>query len=549
MRDGVRLNTFVYLPEPGDSRYPVIVHRTPYGITTPQGEEPINPARGWLPDPNDPLRGSILRGWRQIVGRGYAAVYQDCRGRFGSEGEDRLYADDARDGFDTLEWIDAQPWCNHQIGLSGSSAGSTTALAAASEGHPSVKAFFSQVGSSSIYDDVVFQGQAIELERLWLWVANNLAGLSADHRRRLTDQGVLTVEQLTVAEEAARERQAALAAAEEVWPPFIDSDAWMRLPLTGYPDLSTLQPQLDKLLRHATPDSFRAQHNFRKSINIPGFHVTCWFDIFLTSVVSAFLELQDRVGDQHLWIGPNSHFFVYDPVFWPRDPYFEWFDYWLKGIPAPIVKEPPVFFSPRAWVEETETYVADDWRHATTWPPPGGEPERWYLRGDGSLGDRPFGQAGSYVYDPARPVPSVGGRAMLIKSGAHDQRPVQALKDYGLRYVTDVLPDDVTVAGPAEAVLTVSSDCPDTDFVVKVTDIHPDGRALLILEGVMRAMFRLGGVEPERLQPGICVQVRVDLGHIHHCFRSHHRIGVDVTSSNFPRMGPQHQQRPCGARR
>ena len=158
MRDGVRLNTFVFLPESGGPRYPVILQRTPYGITSPEGQHVTDCTKGWLPDPNAPLRGSILRGRREIVRRGYAAVYQDTRGRYGSEGEDHVYGDDAADGYDTLAWIASEPWSNQHVGLSGSSAGVTTALAAASQCHPSVRAFFAQVGGSSIYDDVVYEG-------------------------------------------------------------------------------------------------------------------------------------------------------------------------------------------------------------------------------------------------------------------------------------------------------------------------------------------------------------------------------------------------------
>lgn len=100
--------------------------------------------------------------------QGYAAVYQDTRGRFASEGKDRVYADDASDGWDTLEWVSAQDWANGRVGMSGSSAGATTTYAAASTRHPTLQAFWAQVGGSSIYDDVVYEGQSIEMERLWL---------------------------------------------------------------------------------------------------------------------------------------------------------------------------------------------------------------------------------------------------------------------------------------------------------------------------------------------------------------------------------------------
>src|SRR5262244_1891581 len=183
MRDGARLNTFVFLPQSGGPRWPVIVHRTPYGITASEASDKTDHTRAWLPSAKEPFRGSILRGWRNIVAHGYAAVYQDTRGRHGSEGEDRVYADDASDGQDTLEWIAAQPWTNQLVGMSGSSAGATTTFAAASTRHPSLRAFFAQAGASSIYDDVVYEGQSIEMERLWLWVARNIPGLSLSHRK------------------------------------------------------------------------------------------------------------------------------------------------------------------------------------------------------------------------------------------------------------------------------------------------------------------------------------------------------------------------------
>jgi putative CocE/NonD family hydrolase len=182
MRDGTRLNTFVFLPGSGGPRWPVILHRTPYGITTAGASDKTDFTKAWLPSPEEPLRGSILRGWRNIVAHGYAAVYQDTRGRHGSEGEDRVYADDAVDGRDTLDWIASQPWSNHMVGMSGSSAGATTTFAAASTRHPTLRAFFAQAGASGIYDDVVYEGQSIEMERLWLWVARNIPGLSSSHR-------------------------------------------------------------------------------------------------------------------------------------------------------------------------------------------------------------------------------------------------------------------------------------------------------------------------------------------------------------------------------
>ena len=536
MRDGVRLNTFVFLPQDGGPRFPVILHRTPYGITLPQGQDVTDSTKGWLPDPQTPLLGPILRGWRAIVQRGYAAVYQDCRGRYGSEGEDHVYGDDAADGFDTLEWIESEPWTNHQVGLSGSSAAATTALAAASQCHPTARAFFAQVGGSSIYDDVVYEGQSIEMERLWLWVAGNIAGLSDSHREAIARQRGLNAGELAAAADSARARYTTLAAAGRANPPYIECAEWMHLPLTGYPDFSLWQPYLDEILRHPAPDDFRTRHNFRPTIDIPGFHLTTWFDIFQTSVLAAFKELHSRVGNQRLWIGPNGHSFVYERNFWPRDPYFEWFDHWLKGEQTQIMNEPAVFYSPRAWVGDQNNYVADDWRHSDSWPPSGTVPQKFYLTGDGRLRTNgPDGEARSYLYDPRRPIPTLGGRNMLIAVGSRDQRPVQALPNYGLSYRSEVLDEDLTIAGSVDVALHVQSNCRDTDFVAKLIELHPDGRAMLLMDGVVRAMYRDPAAGPQHLAPDQVYPLTIHLGDIHHTFTAGSRLEVDITSSNFPR--------------
>ena len=181
MRDGIRLNTFVFLPESGGPRYPVILHRTPYGITAPGAQSVTDCTRAWLPSAVEPWRGSILRGWRSIVAHGYAAVYQDTRGRYGSEGEDHVYGDDAEDGYDTLEWIANQPWTNQMVGMSGVGRRHHHVCRRVAASPQSAR-LLHPGGRSSIYDDVVCEGQSIEMERLWLWVAKNIPGLSPSHR-------------------------------------------------------------------------------------------------------------------------------------------------------------------------------------------------------------------------------------------------------------------------------------------------------------------------------------------------------------------------------
>jgi uncharacterized protein len=535
MRDGTRLNTFAFLPADGAARWPVILHRTPYGIVAADAPHKFDHTHAWLPNPAEPMRGSILRGWQAITAHGYATVYQDCRGRPGSEGEDRVYADDANDGHDTLEWIAGQDWSNGRVGMSGSSAGATTTFAAASTRHPCLRAFFAQAGASSIYDDVVCEGQSIEMERLWLWVSKNIPGLSASHREAVMARFGIGAAELDRAAASAAERWNRLDAARRAEPPFINSPDWLRLPLTGYPDFATWQPFLDEIVSHPAPDDFRGRHNFRRTIDIPGFHVTSWFDIFQTSVIAAFQEIQARTGTQKLWVGPNEHYFVYASNFWPRDPYFEWFSHWLKDEPSTLVNEPAVYYSPRAWVDNRVAYEPTDWRRAERWPPPGGAPHRLYLCGDGSLGQTPSGEPRRYRYDPRRPIPNLGGRNMLIDAGPRDQRPAQALPDYGLIYRGEPLPSDMTIAGNVQVTLDVGSDCPDTDFVAKLIEMLPDGSAMLLMDGITRAMYRDPVAGAQRLEAGRIYPLIINFGDICHTFRAGSRIEIDVASSNFPR--------------
>ena len=232
-------------------------------------------------------------------------VYQDTRGRYASQGEDRVYADDAADGYDTLEWIAEQPWTNQRVGVSGSSAAATTApWRRPAPGTRRCGPFSPRSARPVSMTMLCTKGRRSELERLWLWVAKNIPGLSVSHQHAAMRRAGATEARMAAARDSASACYDRLEAAGHDTPPFIECLDWLRLPLTNHPDFAVWQPFLNEILTHPAPDAFRTAHDFRRTITIPGFHATTWYDIFLTSVLAAFQEIQARTGTQKLWIGP-----------------------------------------------------------------------------------------------------------------------------------------------------------------------------------------------------------------------------------------------------
>jgi putative CocE/NonD family hydrolase len=530
MRDGVKLHTFIYLPDPdlfGDGPYPTIVGRTPYGIGTSL--------------PGNPLPGGILRGWEQITENGYAFVVQDARGRFLSEGMDRSELDEPNDGYDTIEWAAAQTWCNGEIGMAGSSAPGFRSYAAASARPPHLKAIFAQAASVDLFNDTYYQGGAFEHEFWIFWRAFQSGGLSADHIQSVG---------LTPAEGTALKAQAA-SITTDMRTHLLDYKAsiwWLHLPLSDFPALGPLHGDVwNEFLSHPAPDAFRDSQNWLKSIEIPAIHVTTVYDCWHDSMLKAFNTLQKKVGNQRLYVGPGNHFNVYSPTFWPYDPFFMWFDYWLKGIDTWIMDLPAIYY----YYNGTDT-----WRYLEQWPLPGVKDKKYFLREGGELSTKhPNGKerSTSYVYDPRDPVQTLGGRGLWWElGGAADQRPVEPpYRTDVLVYTTKVLDEDVEIGGNAKVILHASSTAEDTDFTGKLIDVYPDGSTIIVLEGVIRGMLRefyehegkpgrgYGGdrhaPQPKPLIPGEPYKFVINLNDVNYLFKAGHQIQVDISSSNFPR--------------
>jgi len=508
MRDGVRLYTRIYLPGPGE--YPVIITRTPYGIGGP----------GNAPDPAD------LSQWPDDILHGYAYIAQDTRGRYASEGVDRLFYDDGPDGYDAIEWVAAQPWCNGRVGQHGGSASGITTYLAAGENPPHLVTALSYVASANLYNDLTFDGGAYRQDALIWTYSQTLSGLSNSHLATIPDYWNIPTYLGDVYNNLID-----LVSHTSLYPGYraVDSAAWMNLPLLGGdPSFSALQPFGDEIMSHPNEDEFRNKINAQDTIDIPMIHVAGWYDFFSRPTIDAFVALQEK-GNQKLYVAPGTHGGLGLPSDLYYNLYYDWFDYWLKGEDTGIMDEPAVYYY---------VHGVDEWRWADQWPMGGIEYASYYLHEGGTLStelstDTEIPE--SYIYDPMNPVLTWGGRNLGLPAGSLDQRPVEMGRDDVLIYTSDILAENLEISGPIEVILSASSNCTDTDFTAKLIDVHPDGSTMLVGDAIIRARFRESMSDPVLMEPGTIYEFNINLGDMSHVFKAGHRIQVDISSSNFPK--------------
>jgi uncharacterized protein len=479
MRDGVMLRADVYRPV-GGGRYPVLVSRTPYDTQLPATcEVGVYFAR-----------------------RGYVYVFQDVRGRHGSGGRWEPFRDDEQDGHDTIEWAARQPWSNGAVGMHGCSYLGQNQWRVAQAAPPSLVTIFPSIASTSIYHD---------------WITLNGAW------RRAFNFGWEPVRQENMAQQLVGRR----AKFYEDW--------------LANPDYSDYWKPLN------------VEEVFAK-IAIPVHTFGGWFDIFGQGTLRGYVGVSQMGATErvrrgsHMVVGAWGHGSsrqTGDLDFGAAAHVDElalqlrWYDYWLKEIDNGLAREPPVklfVMGRNEWVLENEYPIArTDYRplyfasdgHANsdkgdgrlTWTTPGGP----------SMTDR-------FRYDPNDPVPSVGGNNCCggrTVAGPRDQRTIERRQDV-LVYTSEPLAEELEVTGPLKVVLHASSDAPDTDFVAKLVDVHPDGASYNLAEGVVRARHRDSVATPAPILPGHVYRFEIDLVGTSVAFLTGHRIRVHVTSSNFP---------------
>jgi uncharacterized protein len=551
MRDGVRLATDIYLPAHKgkrlEQRVPVILERTPYGKsgkTRRHASEEIA---------------------NIYASHGYAVVFQDCRGRGNSQGEYVKYLSDGRDGYDCCAWIVKQPWSNARIGAQGLSYGAHTITALACLDAPGLAAMFVDSGGfANAYQGGIRQGGAFELKQV-TWAFN--AALEAPEIRN--DPA----------------RRAALQA--------IDIREWFgRMPWSrGHSPLSLVPEYEDYVFdqwEHGVFDDFwqqvgiYAEGSYDRFSDVPIIWMSSWYDPYPRTATDNYAALDRRKrSPQHLILGPwthgnNDETFAGDVDFGPNAQLagniapdlltlrLRWFDRWLKGVKNETDSEPRVriFVMGGGSGRKNAAGRMDHggrWRAEKHWPLKGTVPTNFYLHGDGALSEAaPEKDAPPrvYDYDPRHPVPTIGGTVTsgqpVMVGGAFDQReapeffgsrsPYKPLAERAdvLVFQTAPLERDLEVTGAIEAELWIASNCPDTDFTIKLLDVYPPnddyphGYAMNLTDGILRCRYRDSWQRPSLMTPGEVYRIKVTAFPTSNLFKRGHRIRLDVSSSNFP---------------
>ena len=533
MRDGTILRANIYRPA-GEGKWPVLLTRLPYGKDLPLGTSIMDPA--------------------QVARRGYVVIVQDTRGRLASEGEWAPFINEGLDGVDTIEWAAQLPYGDGNVGMYGTSYFGFTQWASAVYNPPALKAMVPVQTWNDPFNGLYFRGGALELGTAGHWQL--MMGLDVLIRRHRGDKQTLGRAIYTLAKEMDA----------------LGTMGYWSLPLREFAPLKrhdvaptffeNFNNPMDRSHQMIEPVTIVGKH---EQVTVPTLNAGGWYDIFLKDTITNFTTMREHgvtpaARQSKLLIGPWSHGGFTNPIgelnfgFGSSAAFIDlqvdfvslqvrWFDHWLKGIDTGMLKEAPI---------KLFVMGANVWRDEQEWPLARAVDTRYYLHsnghantlhGDGYLlasspeSDEPTSD--QFDYDPGDPVITRGGALLMspeYRSGPYDQRQVESRKDV-LTYTSAELNEDLEVTGPISVHLWAISSAPDTDFVARLVDVHPDGYAQNLTDGIIRARYRNfeRGEAPSLIEPGRPYEYDIDLWATSNVFKAGHRIRVDITSSNFPR--------------
>jgi len=549
MRDGTRLSTDVLLPKGAKGKLPTVLVRSPYH--------------------KDNTHWAYFSFWDELfLKHGYAVVIQNERGRQFSEGYFQDYLQGAADdGYDTLEWISNQPWSNGKVGTFGCSSSGEQQWAMAGTKHPAHAAMLPLASGTAIGDipgndtqGAIYRG-GIPQMGLWAWWYNDLGTSerlllppNTDQAQRIRLRNSFTLQPMArFYQMVGRSLDTSAKTAEH--DELVKTLPSMNVIRSGGGALTPF----DKYITW-TPGDRRwdgiNQARVGHSQKTPALHLNTWHDVGAGEMSRMFKYLQDqKTPDQYLILGSGPHcdfleeshlanlefgdLNVGDARYMGRDNgyaelFLNWFDAKLKGKKDKLKKMPKV-----------QLHVMNKgWLTGDKWPMENTQFTKYYLDStgmagyrlaDGTLSTKKPSQAGAkdnYIYDPSFPVPTRGG-GCCSNDMAVDQRDIEARADV-LTYTTPVLKEGVTVAGPIEVVLYVSSDAKDTDFNVKLVDVYPDGKAINLSDDGFRVRYREGFDKKVLMKEGEVYEIKLTNMVTANYFKAGHRIRLQVTSSNFP---------------
>lgn len=514
MRDGLKLSTDIYRPK-GVAKAPVILIRTPY-------KKEMNELQG-----------------RYYARRGYVTAIQDCRGRFGSPGIWEPFMNEAKDGYDTVEWLAKESYSNGKVGMVGGSYVGWVQWWAAAQNPPHLVTIIPNVAPPDPFYNVPYEYGVFFI---WggIWWADVLESNAT---------GDLTgVAMSKIGEKKYSKLLRAL--------PVIELDKTV---------LGRENPYWRKWIQHPTNDAYWQPANFLdrlKDVRIPVFHQSGWFD---GDGIGSKLNYLRMASHQHpyqkLTLGPWGHTDTAMRRIGDRDfsdaalidlqrEYLRWFDYWLKGKENGIHKEP--------WVS-LFVMGTNKWLHGPTYPLPQTRFDKLYLssggnantaEGDGKLvWQAPPADAPSdrYAYDPGDPTPDPrfyeeseedekkvrSADERKKEAAAYHKRVTESRKDI-LVYETMALEKPLTFVGPVSAVLYASTSARDTDWFMTLVEVDKDGKFFTLGQGKIRARFRKSMAKPELLKPGEVYEYTLDLWQTGITIPAGHKLCVEVASAAFP---------------
>ncbi len=506
MRDGILLAADIYRPK-SEGKFPVLLTRTPYNR-------------------KDAATGNFL------AAHGYVVIQQDTRGRFESGGEFYPFKFEMNDGYDTIEWAATLPYADGRVGMYGASYVGATQMLAAASNPPHLVGIFPYVTAAEYYEGWTYQGGA-----LMQWFASSwTSGLAVDTLQRKT---------------------ASLTKSKD-WVETLPVEDYRLLNLPTVPDVA---PYFRDWVAHEASDEFwraiKISDHYIK-MNIKALHSGGWHDIFSGGSIRNFIDLRKQAptaearSGQRLLMGPWAHAatspegkignvtFGKQAVLDMNATIVKWYNYVMKGEKNEFATGAPVrifVMGDNVWRDEQEFPLA---RTAYT---------KYYLHsgkgantagGDGviSMVAPKAEKPDTFDYDPANPVPTIGGRLCCgtgLPPGPFDQRSNEGRTDV-LVYSTPPLEADLEVTGFVTAEIYASTSAADTDFTAMIVDVDPSGYARYLGDGIIRARYRKSTAKAEPIEAGKIYKYTIDLWATSNVFKAGHQIRVYLSSSNFPRF-------------